>query len=158
MGAGDLYYWLWMLAHRSLSALILGREDVCQLLLSPAYSGEYGDLGVGAFHSCRILLSDCFAVGKLLVIWWNLGWQIFFRSGSNYNETMWCGLAGIHVVRSRVSLICTFAKAGNAVPVTLSCLFILSWSSSLARMPVHGREPGMVKNEKEQKEGLKTYF
>lgn len=64
----------------------------------------------------------------------------------------------IVAVKSGISLICTFAGAGNAVPVTLSCLFILSHTSSLASMSVHGREPGMVKNEKNQEEVLKDFF
>lgn len=71
---------------------------------------------------------------------------------------MWCDAAGILAVRSSISLIYTFAGAGTAVPATLSCLFILSHSSSLARMPVHGREQGMIKNEKDQKEVLKDFF
>lgn len=43
-----------------------------------------------------------------------------------------------------------FCGAGSAVPVTLPCLFILFHSSSAARMPAHRREPGIIKNEKDQ--------
>lgn len=125
-GAAELCYWERILAHKSLSALILGRKDILQLHLDPKLSGECWDLRVGAFHSCRILLSD----------WVLCSWKAacnliksrqdkFFRSGNNFNETMWCDLAGILAVRSRITLyICTFAGAGNAVPATfLYCLY-----------------------------------
>ena len=75
-------------------------------------------------------------------------WDKFIGSGNNFSDTMWCDLAGILAVRSRISLICTFAGAGNVVPVILSHLFILS---SLARMLVQEREPRMIKNDKDQK-------
>jgi len=41
MGAADLYYWQRVLANKSPSVLILGRDNILQLHLDAKLSGEY---------------------------------------------------------------------------------------------------------------------